>query len=301
MTGKLFWGKLNGANILAIRFAIATNDAYQCVLECFLGAGWELERLFVSPDNWMYSNKQVITRALELGSSVQHSPVTNRDLVDLEKSGCSILIVACYQWKIPEWHDSIKYAVNFHPSPLPEGRGPYPLVRALIDARPTWAVSCHKITAKFDEGDILDSEHFLISQDECHESLRLKIALATERLAQRVAYGMEYLWQTATPQSSGSYWGRWSDQDRTIDFNQTVETIMRQIRAFGDLECVATVNNVTIFVHRAHGWCEMPRAIPGTVVHSSNLTFIVAASDGLIAITEWSFNAPGSVSAHIRA
>jgi methionyl-tRNA formyltransferase len=283
-----------------IKFAIATNDAYQCVLETFLKAGWQLEKLFVSPGNWMYENKQVIARALELGAAIEHSPISSRDLADLGHSGCTVLIVASYQWKIPEWSADIKYAVNFHPSPLPEGRGPYPLVRAILEERSSWAVTCHKINEKFDQGDILDVETFPIDPDECHDSLRLKVAMAASRLAERVALEFEPLWQAAVPQGIGSYWPRWTEQDHAIDFNQPVAIIMRQIRAFGDLECMATINGATIFIHRAKGWIEPHSAHPGAVTHASNLEMVVAAADGFIAITEWSFHAPGAITSNMR-
>jgi methionyl-tRNA formyltransferase len=248
----------------------------------------------------MHDNKQVIARALELGVPVQHSPVSSRDLADLGQRGCTTLVVASYQWKIPEWSPDLKYAVNFHPSPLPEGRGPYHLVRAILEERPCWGITCHRINERFDQGDILDAEDFLIDPDECHESLRLKTLMAATRLAERVAKGFDPLWQAATPQQIGSYWTRWSDQDRTIDFTQPIEITMRQIRAFGDLECMATINDVAVFIHRAKGWVESHLECPGTVVHASSLALVVATTDGFIAITEWSFNAPGAITSNLR-
>lgn len=142
----------------SMRFALATSDGYQCVLEAFLRSRWQLEKLFVSPGDWMNDHKQVIARALELGVEIQHSPVSTRDLADLGRRDCAALVVASYQWKIPEWNSHLKYAVNFHPAPLPEGRGPYPLVRAILEQRSNWAVTCHRINERFDQGDILDAE-----------------------------------------------------------------------------------------------------------------------------------------------
>src|ERR1035437_4009927 len=197
-----------------MHFAIATNDDYQCVLEAFLRNGWQLDKLFISRSDWMHDNKQVIARALELDASVQHSPVSSSDLADLGQRGCQALVVASYQWKIPEWSSYLKYAVNFHPSPLPEGRGPYPLVRAILEERSSWAVTCHRINDRFDQGDILAAENFSIDPDECHESLCVKTHMAASRLAEHVAKDFESLWQAATPQGAGSYWGRFSEQDR---------------------------------------------------------------------------------------
>ena len=283
-----------------MKFAIATNDAYLCVLEAFLAAGWQLEKLFVSTENWMYSNQRSISRALELGASIQQSSITPTDLAELGSRGCVTLVVATYQWKIPPWQDHLKYAVNFHPSPLPEARGPYPLVRAILEARSHWAVTCHQINDKFDQGDILDSEHFPLDEDENHDCLRLKTQMAAGRLAKRIAASLEPLWQAALPQTTGSYWPQWSEQQRVVDFCSCVEKISRQIRAFGDMECMTTINATTIFIHRARGWIELHQAAPGTVVHANNMTLVVAAANGYIAITEWSINAPGALVSNTR-
>ena len=135
-----------------MRFALATYEGYQGVLDAFLRAGWQLEKLFLSPVDWRPDNKQLIARALELGVDVQHSPVKSSDLADLGRRECTALVVAGYQWKIPEWRGDLKYAVNLHPSPLPEGRGPYPLIRAILEQRSSWAVTCHRINEKFAQG-----------------------------------------------------------------------------------------------------------------------------------------------------
>lgn len=285
---------------MKLKFAMATNDAYQCVLEAFLGAGWQLDKLFISPGNWMYDSKQVIARALELGAPIQYSPVNDHDLADLGKRGCDALVVSGYAWKIPPWDAYLKYALNFHPSPLPEGRGPYPLVRAILEGRSSWAVSCHKINDKFDQGEILAIENFSLDRDEYHHSLRLKVQMAATRLAARVAREFESSWQGALAQGSGTYWHLWSDQDRFLDFTEPVAAIMRKVRAFGDLECLVTINEATVFIHRANGWIEAHSATPGTIVHGTGLEFVIAAADGYIAISEWSFNAPGAITAKMR-
>lgn len=270
------------------------------MLETFLKAGWQLEKLFVSPSNWLYDNKQVIARALELGASIQYSPICDRDLADLGSRGCSALAVACYQWKVPEWGAHIKYAINFHPSPLPDGRGPYSMIRAILEEHTSWAVTCRRISQKFDQGDILDAENFSLAPDENHETLNLKIQLAASRLVRHIANRIESSWNSALPQGTGSYWPLWIDRDRTMDFAQPVNAILRQIRAFGNLECLAAINSTTIFVHRAHGWQEPHSARQGDLAHSSNLAMVVAALDGFVAITEWSLVAPGTITASLR-
>lgn len=283
-----------------LTFAIAVSDGYRSVLEAFLAAGGTLAKLFVPPGDHLNDTKEVVARALELGAKIQVSPATQADLEALGQEGCEALVVASYPWRIPAWEQHLRYAVNFHPSPLPEGRGPYPLVQAILEDRRQWSVSCHRIAEVFDGGNILDAESFALDADECHESLFLKVQMAAGRLAARVANDLEGLWSTAKVQGEGSYWPRWSEQDRVIDFSQPVEAIMRRIRAFGDLECMATLNGIHLYIHRAKGWRQDHAAVPGSVVHASNMAMVVAASDGLIAITEWSLIAAGAPTARLR-
>ena len=198
-------------------------------------------------------------------------------------------MVAGYDWRIGDWRPHLQYAINFHPSPLPEGRGPYPAVRALLEQRSTWGVSCHQIEHAFDAGAILARDDFPLAADENLDSLDLKIQIAVNRLAQRVARNLDALWNGAVPQTGGSYWRLWTDAERTLDFRQPVAAIMRQVRAFGSLEVQAQVNGGLVHVRRAVGWIEAHAQTPGSVVHiGTPRALVVAAADGFIGLIEWS-------------
>ncbi|HUY03972.1 MAG TPA: formyltransferase family protein [Rhodocyclaceae bacterium] len=272
-----------------MRFAIATSDRYLGVFEAFLRAGWEPVKLFSTAlNNRTDFNQAVIACAERLQMEVQLSPIRDRDLKDLADRGCAVLAVASYNWRIADWRPHLPYAVNFHSSLLPEGRGPYPAVRAILENRRLWGVSCHKLEQQFDAGDVLAQETFPMSDDECHERLDLKIQMAAIRLAERVANRFGELWQGAAPQGPGSYWKRWTEEERTIDFTRPVEDILRHARAFGLLESLARINDVAIYVRRVVGWREPHRHPPGTLVHSNNRSLVVAAADGYIGVIEWS-------------
>lgn len=279
-----------------MRFAITASDRYLGVFESLVGAGWQPAKLFATVvDGDIHHNKAVIEYARRLDIDVQFSRLKENDLRELAQQGCDALVVASYDWRIGDWRPYLKYAVNFHPSPLPEGRGPYPAVRALLEDRKSWGVTCHKLNGEFDAGDILDQEEFPISEDECHESLDLKIQMATRRLAQRVAANFTNLWDHAGPQGPGSYSKRWTNEERTLDFSENVRDILRRVRAFGLIESMATVNDVAIFVRRAIGWVEPHGLRPGTLAYTNNLSMVVAAKDGYIGIIEWSLLDPRAI------
>ena len=279
-----------------MRFAITASDRYLGVLNALVQAGWQPLKLFAPPvDGRVHRNKAVIETAQKLGMEIQLSRLTPANLETLAAQGCEALVVASYNWKIPDWRPALKYAVNLHASPLPEARGPYPAVRALLEGRRSWAVSCHKVEQNFDSGDLLAQESFALSDTDSHESLDLKIQMAARRLATRVAGDFAALWDGAQAQGTGSYWKHWRPEERKLDFSRGVEDVLRQVRAFGLIECTATVNKIDIFVRRAVGWTEAHTATPGAMVHSDGATMVVAARDGYIGIVEWSLLDPDAV------
>lgn len=276
-----------------MRFAITAVDRYLGVFEAFIAAGWTPVKLFTAPlDNRTEHNQRVIALAQRLGIDVQISRLNERDLEDLAMRGCEVLVVASYNWRIPDWQPYLRYAINFHPSPLPEGRGPYPAVRAILEGRRYWAMSCHKIEAQFDSGDILAQDLFPLDELECHDSLDLKLQMSAGRLAGRVAADLPVLWAAAVPQGEGSYWPRWREEDRYIDFATPVQTIDRHVRAYQCVEALARVNGVLLYVRRVAVWQEAHAQVPGELVFSSGQKLVVAALDGYVALLEWSVIAP---------
>jgi methionyl-tRNA formyltransferase len=272
-----------------MRFAFTGVDRNLSIFEALLAAGWEPVKLFTVPPNGVTNlNRAMIDRAVGLGVSVQLSRMDEADLAELSARGCEVLVCASYNWRIGDWRPHLKFGINLHASPLPQGRGPYPAFRAILESHAAWGVTCHRLERRFDTGDILDAETFPIGQDECHDSLDLRTQMAAGRLAARVAADLPGLWERAAPQGRGSYWKLTNDSERTLDFTAPVESVMRQVRAFGLTETIAHVNGKTVFVRRAVGWTEAHGHAPGSVVHADGRRSVVAARDGYIGLIEWS-------------
>jgi len=271
-----------------MRFAIAAaSDRYLGVFESFVNAGWQPVKLFTIGDADKFDEQQgVIACAQKNGAGVQHSRLVESNFNELGDLGCEVLIVAGYLWRIPPWSAHLKYAVNFHPSPLPHGRGIYPAVRAILEKWDYWAVTCHKLAPTFDSGDILATEKFPLAADESHERIDLKIQMAAKRLAARVAGDFIPLWQNATRQQGGDYWGKPPLREHVIDFSKPVEEILRHIRAYGSNVSLAKLDGKWFGITRAVGWPEAHAFKPGSVVHIYNRSAVVAAADGYIGLTE---------------
>lgn len=280
-----------------MRFAIATADHYLGVFETFLDAGWKALKLFtLAPTADVINHEAVSALAERHGVPVQFARLRERDLAALRDQGCEALIVACYPWRVGPWQPYLKYAVNFHCSPLPEARGPYPVHRAILEGRTDWGVSCHRLTEGFDEGAILTSESFALQPDECHEKIDLKIQMAAKTLARRLAIGLDELWAKAVPQVGGSYWPLPTLEDRVIDFQWPVDMILRHVKAYGSTESLAKVGGRWLTIKRIVGWPERHGFEPGQVVHLHRRTLVIAAADGFVGLVEADLAPPSTAS-----
>ena len=171
---------------------------------------------------------------------------------------------------------------------------------AILDGASTWGLSCHKVEHEFDAGDVLKTAEFPLSAHEDHDSLDLRLQLTAKQLTADVADHFVDYWNAATPQVGGTYHSKWTDAERRLEFSQPVERLLRQVRAFGPLECIAHLGKTILFVRRAVGWTEAHGVPPGTVVHANSLSLVVAAADGYIGLTEWSLIGPDVVTGTLR-
>ena len=285
-----------------MRFAIATTDRYLDIFQALVGRAWKPAKVFTCPVyNRFHTNTGVIDFARRLKVDVQISRLTDTNLRELAAVGCEALVVACYDWRIGDWRPHLRYAVNFHPAPLPRWRGAYPLPAGILEQATSWGVTCHKVEREFDSGDILKACEFSLTPGEDHDSVSLRAQLAAGRLAADVADHFVAYWNAAAAQAGKTgYYPKWTEGERRLDFTQSVESILRRVRAFGPLECLASVNNTVLFVRRAVGWTEPHELTPGTVAHVNSLSIVVAVADGYVGLTEWTLINPDTVTGTIR-
>jgi methionyl-tRNA formyltransferase len=277
-----------------MRFAFAGIDFLGDVFETFLAKGWEPVKLFSRPCDSIYDfNDATLSRARGLALPVQMSRILPADLAGLKAMGCEALVVAGYPWLITGWERHLPYAINFHPSPLPLGRGPYPLFQAILDGLPEWGMTTHVLEPAFDTGAIVAQKRFALSDAETHDTLLSKCQMAAKELAVKLAGDLPRFCAEAKPQISGTYWPRVTQAQRTVDWAGGVRDVLRTIRAFGSIEAFAQIDSRYVYVWEASGWKEPHRYRPGTLVHRHRKQMVVAARDGFVQISGWSPYAPG--------
>ena len=278
-----------------MRFAFAGIDFLGSVFRAFLDKGWEPVKLFSRPCDGVYDfNDVTVSRARSLRIPVQLSRISPADLAGLKASRCEVLVVAGYPWLVKDWERYLPYGFNFHPSPLPIGRGPYPLFQAILDGFSAWGVTAHALEPAFDTGAILAQRAFRLTSEDNHDSLLAKCQIAAKTVASHLAEDLPRLWSEAQPQGVGSYWPRVTQAQRTVDWTRDVRDVLRTIRAFGSIEAFAQVDSRYLYLWEATGWEEPHRHRPGTLVHKHRKHMVVAARDGFVQITGWSYHAPGS-------
>ncbi|GEP04083.1 methionyl-tRNA formyltransferase [Methylobacterium oxalidis] len=276
-----------------MKFAFAGIDFLGGVFEALIQAGWTPIKLFTRPCDGIYDhNEAVVTLARQRRLPMQLSRLRQSDLDALNAAHGRdwALVVSGYPWLVTGWHGRAAYALNIHPSPLPTGRGPYPLFQAIDAGYESWGVTAHVLAEQgFDTGDILAQDIFPLVPGETHETLLAKCQMAARRLAAGpIARELPARWRRPEPQGDGTYWPRVSDADRTLDFRQEVETVLRRVRAFGSIETIARLGDSRVFVAAAEGWREAHTHTPGTIVHRYRRQIVVAARDGYVLITRWS-------------
>lgn len=276
-----------------MRFAFAGIDFLGGVFDALVEAGWEPVHLFTRPCDGVYDhNDAIVAAARRHRIPIQLSRLLPENVAELaERHGReTVLVVAGYPWLVTGWRPHLAHALNLHPSPLPVGRGPYPLFRAILDGHESWGVTAHVLAEEgFDTGDILASAAFALTPAETHETLLTRCQIAAAGLAREtIAPDLPRLWREARPQGTGSYWPRATDADRVLDFRQDVEAVLRRVRAFGAIETIVVIGGKRFYVAEATGWREPHGAEPGTVVHRHCRRMLVAARDGFVLLTRWS-------------
>jgi methionyl-tRNA formyltransferase len=272
-----------------MRFAFAGIDFLGGVFHTLVDQGWQPVKLFTRPCDAVHDfNDVIVSRARRLRLPIQMSRIREADLAGLASLRCDALVVAGYPWLIRGWEEHLRYGLNVHPSPLPIGRGPYPLFQAILDAVPHWGTTIHALGPNFDTGPIIAQELFPLGPQVTHDTLLAQCQMAAARLAAKVAADLPRLWAEARPQGEGSYWPRISERQRTLDWSGSVAEILRTVRAFGSIEAVARLDDKRIFVWQAAGWSEPHGHRPGTLVHRHRRQLVVAVRDGFVQITGWS-------------
>lgn len=199
-----------------------------------------------------------------------------------------LLVVASYKWLIPVGELKVGYALNVHPSLLPEGRGPNPLTYFVNGGGHACGVTIHKLSEAYDSGDILVQESIPVSPSSDVTDLYLEMVSCSARLLEFVLDNLEATFSSAVGQSGGGcWWPRHDWETRTFEAEKvTVEELRAMSRKYGLFGLSALFpdgSRQEVVVRRAVR-CTSAIA-PGRFVQWSATRGVLAVSDGYVLVS----------------
>ncbi len=262
-------------------------DLFKDCLDSLIEAGHIIMAVYSFPTDNKHDFHELVARTASAnGIKFTVGPLQKSELEKFADDGCDIILSAGYAYKIPAC-DRIPYRMNIHPSPLPYGRGAWPLACAIRKGVDEWAVTIHELSEGWDEGAIINQRKLAVAKDEKLESLSVKCQMLARTLLKEVMDDLDGFWKNRKPQGEGVYWRMPTLAERTIDWAWTIDEIDRHVRAYGKHGSPALLDGKNIFVKDVAVWKHDHGNKVGEVVWRANNEVVVAALDGLICIRFW--------------
>ena len=269
-----------------MKIAYCGYDFFSACLSELLANEIDVYRVFTVPcDNRIDFNEYIheICHQYKLPVTEQH--INEKMLQQLEKEGCELIITAAYQHKIPDLSATGIKGINIHPTLLPQGRGVMPLPWVILKQLQQSGITIHKLSDEFDAGDILLQKSFAISDSENMQTLSARCQMLAKDMMLDVIKRFDHYWDNAAPQSGPvSFWGRPTQEQRTLDWHNSVAEIDRMSRAYAKTGCYARFDDNDWVVYGLKAWEQAHDFKVGEVVHKTNTEMIVAAADGLVSL-----------------
>jgi methionyl-tRNA formyltransferase len=197
-----------------------------------------------------------------------------------------LLVSAAYFYKIPIDKLNVAYAVNVHPSLLPDGRGPNPLPYYVDEHPESCGVSIHELTPAMDRGPLLIQEQIGVREGESVDELYLKIVAVAPRLLLTLIRNIESLFMRKRAQAGGSYWPEYTSEERTVTtYEVQTHDVMQMHRKFGMFGLIFQLQDGSALEATQVTSTQCSHEfVPGTIVGSVETGHIVALRDGLLTI-----------------
>ncbi|MCB1651832.1 MAG: hypothetical protein KDI46_07260 [Alphaproteobacteria bacterium] len=250
--------------------------------------GHSLAAIFTFPcDNVFNFNTDCQTIAGRINIPLIQSPATPGHIEDFINQGCNAFIAAGYPHKIPPIDEEKAYAINVHPTYLPYARGLMPIPKIIMQNLGKAAgFTAHKMTQKFDAGDILIQHKFNLGPKETVETYTAKIALHAPDMISALFADLPKHWKEARPQNEKAAFTlpAPTDEERMLDWTKPVHDIDTVGRAFGRFGSIAHFDARLWVVYDYDVWQEKHKLTPGTVAARLSREIVIAAQNGFVCL-----------------
>jgi methionyl-tRNA formyltransferase len=274
-----------------------TPDFAAAHLKSLIDSGMNIVGVFTQPDRPKGRGHKLVASPVKEVALSHNLPIYQplsfkkepNALEELKALNADIMVVVAYGILLPlEVLNTPKYGcINVHGSLLPRWRGAAPIQRSLWSGDEYTGITIMKISLELDSGDMLLKKDLKISNEDTSETLYQKlIPLGCEGLNE-VLNDIETFYNNAQKQDEASvtYAAKISKEEAFLDFNESVKTLDRHIRAYIPWPyAYFTVDNLYLKVHKATILSnkEINTQDIGTIVNASKDGLDIACKDGII-------------------
>lgn len=255
------------------------NNLFSSCLKYLLEEDHQILRVYKNSSSHDSSiiDRLCMNNAIPLHS---HKPSLS-ELNQLISLGAEMFIIAEYSYLVPV--TKVKYAINIHPTLLPEGRGPTPLPY-LINSPEFSGVTIHKICDDFDSGDIVLQSKVAHSIDESLTTLMIKMHLESAKLLKTFFEDIDKYYKSASSQTDHSYWSKVDVTKRVLDWNSPIYDIKKQMRSFGHIGLIVKLDQELWVTSHVEVIDCKHNSTPGHVAFEDDSVLAISASDGVVCV-----------------
>lgn len=294
---------------LRVIFA-GTPEFAACALEAIVAAGFPVPLVLTQPDRPAGRGMKLATSAVKLaalahGIAVAQPPSLRRDgkypaeataaLDQLNATPYDVMVVAAYGLLLPqEVLDIAPHGcLNIHGSLLPRWRGAAPIHRAIQAGDAQTGITIMQMDAGLDTGPMISESAVPIGPTDTYTTLHdtlatLGAAMIVDALTELEQRGA--LVAKAQPAEGATYAQKIAKEEAALDWEQSGDTLARQIRAFDPFPGAVTQWNGTALklwsAESASAPSDEFAVAPGTIVSADAHGVVIACGDGAIRVTE---------------
>ncbi len=273
-----------------MKFVFFGYDFMIGVVKRLLDDGHTLGGLYSFPCDGIFNfNNELLAMATAHNIPFSLEKPVAEDIKGYISAGCTCFVSAGYLYKIPSIDERHAYGINLHPSYLPKGRGIMPTPYILTRYPEAAGVSIHKLTDRFDGGDVLIQRKINLSSNETVESYSARIALHAPDMVSDVVQNLEHMWLHATPQNEAesSHFSMPDNHMRVLDLSKDVHIIKAIGRAFGRYGTIMKLDGVYNVVYDFDVIEEAHNHRIGKIIIHQPKQLILSAKNGYVVIKEW--------------
>lgn len=266
------------------------------IAQRMLADGHEIVGIFTFPcDNVFAFNGHIQQFAHHFNIPCILEKITPKDVsFFINEMGADLFLSCGYPYKIPALPLEKIYGVNLHPALLPKARGIMPLPYIIMHEPQAAGLTLHKISDRFDAGDILAQHPVSLEKHDTVDVLNAKLGVASPEFVSNAVKNLPTLWSNASSQdeAQATQYGTPDEAQRTLDWNASIEIIAVKIRAFGRFGTFATITNnqgqtQKFIAYQGAAWRNNHTHLAGNLIKSSPREIIIAVNSGYVSLFEF--------------